>query len=320
MPNLQVIFDTDPGIDDAMALLLLARHPAVDILGVTTVIGTAGIEAVTRNALLLKDRFGFAAPIAKGAAGPISGDAASLPPEVVHGANGLGNIELPHTLRSTPDPRPAHRLIIDLVHQHPHEITLIAVGRMTNLALALGEAPEIAGLVRSVVMMGGAFGRNGHTGNVTPVAEANIIGDPVAADIVFGAPWPVTVVGLDVTKEITMSRAFVEEIAATGEDGRFIREVSNHYETFYRGREGIDGFYVHDASAVTYALHPEFFATERGQIRVVPDGLAKGQTIIKPEGQNYPPGAWDDRPMQTICTGVQSGRVLKLYRGIFPKA
>ena len=115
-----------------------------------------------------------------------------------------------------------------------------------------------------------------------------------------------------------MTHDYVEELATTGEDGRFVRDISEHYEKFYRSREDIDGFYVHDSSAVTYALHPEFFSTERGQIRVVTDGIAAGQTIIKPEGQSFTPGPWDDRPMQTIAIGVQSGRVLKLYRDLFP--
>jgi purine nucleosidase len=317
MPKLKVIFDTDPGIDDAMALLLLARHPDVELLGVTTVFGNGGLETVTRNALFLKDKFGFTAPVAKGAAGPLSGEEAGAAPEWVHGKDGLGNISIPTTLKATLDPRPAHQFIIDLVRAQPHEITIIAVGRMTNLALALRDAPEIVGLVKQIVVMGGAFGRNGHTGNVTPVAEANIIGDPVAADIAFGAAWPVVLIGLDVTKEVTMTNAYVDEIATTGADGQFIRDISTHYAKFYGDREGIDGFFVHDASAVTYALHPEFFATERGQIRVVHDGIAKGQTIIKPEGKSFAPGPWDNQPMQTIAVGVQTGRVLALYRGIF---
>jgi inosine-uridine nucleoside N-ribohydrolase len=318
MPKLKVIFDTDPGIDDAMALLLLARHPDIELIGVTTVFGNGGIETVTRNALYLKDRFGFAAPVARGADRPYHGS--EVPPATahVHGHNGLGDIALPERIAATVDPRPAHQLIIDLIRANPHAVTLIAVGRMTNLALALETAPDIAGLVKDVVVMGGGFGFNGHMGNVSPVAEANIFGDPVAADIAFGASWPVVIIGLDVTKEVTMTNAYVAELAAHGgEDGRFVAAIAGHYARFYQDREGIDGFFVHDASAVTYAIHPEYFATVRGEIRVVPDGIAKGQTIIRREGQKFPPGAWDDRPLQTICTGVQAGRVLALYRELF---
>src|SRR6185312_2349167 len=316
MPKHKIIFDTDPGIDDAMALLLLARHRDVDLLAVTTVFGNGGIAAVTRNALFLKDRFGLAAPVAQGADRAIDANEAPAAAHLVHGDNGLGGIDIP-PIKATLDPRPAHRLIIDLVRQHPHEVRIVAVGRMTNLALALREDPEIVGLVKDVVVMGGAFGRNGHTGNVTPVAEANIHGDPVAADITFGAAWPVVIIGLDVTKEVLMSNAYVAELTKTGVDGKFVRDISRHYAAFYKERDSIDGFYVHDASAVTYALHPELFAVERGSVRVATDGIAKGQTIIKPEGVDFPPGDWDNRPTQTIAVGVQSGRVLKLYRDIF---
>jgi len=317
MPKLKVIFDTDPGIDDAMALLLLARHPDVELLGVTTVFGNSSIADVTRNALYLKDLMGFDAPVCQGAA---MGIGASAPPPAVphvHGENGLGDVEIPAQIAATLDPRPAPEFIIEMLRAHPGEITLIAVGRMTNLALALQQAPEIVDLVKEVVVMGGAFGRNGHFGNVSPVAEANIHGDPLGADIAFAAKWPVVIVGLDVTQEVTMTNAFVDEIARTGPDGAFIRAISAHYARFYAARDKIDGFYVHDASAVTYALHPEFFATERGGVCVVPDGIAKGQTFIKPEGKGYAPGPWDNRPSQTICIGVQAGRVLDLYRGIF---
>jgi inosine-uridine nucleoside N-ribohydrolase len=128
----------------------------------------------------------------------------------------------------------------------------------------------------------------------------------------------VAIVGLDVTKEVTMTNAYVAELAERGgEDGRFVAAIAGHYASFYKDREGIDGFYVHDASAVTYALHPEYFGTVRGEIRVVTDGIARGQTIIKREGQKFPPGAWDGRPLQTVCTGVQAGRVLSLYRDLF---
>lgn len=314
MARLKVIFDTDPGVDDAMALLLLARHPDIELVAVTTVFGNADIATATRNALFLRDRYGFAAPVAQGASKPLTGEP-DAPPDFVHGKNGLGDIALPATIVSTVHALPAHRLMIELLRAHPGEITIIAVGRMTNLALALAEAPDIAGLAGQIVVMGGAFGFNGHTGNVTPVAEANIIGDAPAADIVFGAAWPVTIVGLDVTQQTIMTEAYLAELAqSAGEDGRFIRQISAFYQNFHRQSAGLDGFFVHDSSAVAFALHPEFFETRRGAIRVVPDGVAVGQTIIKLEGKTFPPGAWDNRPSQTICVGVDSAAFLAFYR------
>lgn len=314
MHRLKVIYDTDPGVDDAMALLLMARHPGIEVVGICSSFGNATIDTTTRNALYLKERFGLAAPVARGAAGPITGAEPSEPPSFVHGDNGLGNIDLP-PVTATEDPRPAHRLIIDLVRESPGEITVIAVGRMTNLALALAEAPEIATQVRRIVVMGGAFGRNGHYGNVTPVAEANIWGDPTAADIIFGANWPVSIVPLDVTQETVMSDSFVNDLAeVAGEDGRFVRAISQFYQGFYHDTMGIWGFPVHDSSAVAFALHPEFYTIETGAVRVVSEGIAFGQTIIKPDSRSYPPGPWDNRPSQTIVTSVNAPAVLDFYR------
>lgn len=313
MQKLKIIYDTDPGVDDAMALLLLARHQRIELIGVTTVFGNADIATTTRNALYLKQKLGFAAPVAQGAGAPLVGQPDD-PPTFVHGMNGLGDIALPD-ITETADPRPAHQLIIDLVRANPGEVTIIAVGRMTNLERALCEAPEIVGLVRQVVVMGGAFGRNGHTGNVTPVAEANIWGDPDAADIVFGAAWPVAIAGLDVTQQTIMTDAYVAELAtAAGSDGAFVRAISAFYQNFHRESAGLDGFYVHDSSAVALALHPEFYTRETGAIRVVTHGIAIGQTIIKPDSRNYPPGAWDNRPSQSIAVAVDAAAVLRFYR------
>ncbi|MBW8838072.1 MAG: nucleoside hydrolase, partial [Burkholderia sp.] len=233
----------------------------------------------------------------------------------VHGDNGLGNIPIP-PVTATADPRPAAQLIIDLVRANPNEVTIIAVGRMTNLALAIRRDPGIVPLVKAVSVMGGAFGRNGHTGNVTPVAEANISGDPVAADIVFGADWPVTIAGLDVTHETVMTDEYVQGLARDGgADGAFLWEVSRFYAGFYTStRQTKSGFAVHDSSAVAYALHPEMFTVLRGAVRVVTEGVARGQTILRPEGYFDHAKDWDGRPSCNVCVGVDSAAFLRFYR------
>ncbi|MGO4838411.1 nucleoside hydrolase, partial [Rhizobiaceae sp. 2RAB30] len=162
-----------------------------------------------------------------------------------------------------PDPRPAHRFIIDTVRRNEGMVTILAVGRLTNLARALEEAPDIAGLVKEVVIMGGAFGLAGNNGNVTPVAEANIIGDPHAADIVFGTRWPVTAVGLDVTRKVIMGPKDLDRLAAGGEAARFIAESSRGYRRFHE-RFGVDGFYVHDSSAAAFVVDRSLFETRAG--------------------------------------------------------
>jgi inosine-uridine nucleoside N-ribohydrolase len=315
----KVIFDTDPGVDDAMALLFLHHAPEVDLVGVTTTFGNGTIAQTTFNALYLTERFGMNVPVAEGAGKPLVG-APMDPPDFVHGANALGNVTLPAELATKADPRPAHRFIIDTVRAAPHEISIVAVGRMTNLALALREDPEIAHLVKQVVVMGGAFGVAGVQGNVTPAAEANIIGDPEAADEICAADWPITFVGLDVTQKTHMPPSYLSELRHLGgESGCFIWEVSRFYETFHQAG-GVESIYVHDSSAVAYLLKPELFETRSGAIRVSTEGITRGMTIQKPDLLTYPPGPWDDRPSHKICTSVDAEGLRQLYKATIVNA
>ena len=307
----KVIFDTDPGVDDAMALLFLHHHPEIDLIGITSVFGNATIETTTRNALFLKREWQIDAPVAKGAGETfIPHRVTHAPPTFIHGDDGLGNIGVPEVTDVEPDPRPAHRFIVDMVRAHPGEVTLVAVGRMTNLANALKEDPEIVSLVREVVIMGGAFDTNG---NVTPAAEANIHGDPEAADIVMTATWPVVVVGLDVTLKTVMTRQALADIRdAAGKRAQLLFDLSQFYIKFYEGRVQ-DGMVVHDSCACVYVVAPELFTTRSGPVRVVCGGIADGQTIQKPDGKGFGPSDWDgDLPSQKVCVDVDADAVLKL--------
>lgn len=308
----KVIFDTDPGVDDAIALTFLTRCPQLELIGVTTVLGNAEIETVTRNALFLKDRLGFAAPVAQGSGVTLLGKHGTHAKHV-HGDNALGDIVLPQHIHSEIDGRRGHRMMIDLIRANPGEVTVIAVGRMTNLARALDKDPEIARLVQGVIVMGGAFGTNGHSGNVSPVAEANIAGDPDAADAVFTAHWPVTIVGLDVTQEVVMDTALLDRLRDHGGDqGRLLCDLSRFYLNFHQRTRKMDGIFAHDSLAVAYAVDPTLFTTREGPVRVICGGLASGQTIQKPERPPFATTAWDPHPAQSVCIAVDSGRVLKL--------
>lgn len=311
---MKVIFDTDPGIDDAMALLYLSKLPEIDLIGITTVVGNAGIDHTTRNALFLKQKFGLTAPVIRGAAETLDG-VFKPEPVAVHGENGLGEIEIPAVDASGLAPGSAHQFIIDSLKANPGEVTIIAVGRMTNLALALRQAPEVAKLAKQVIIMGGAFGYEGRSGNITPLAEANIHGDPVAADEIFAAEWPVVVVGLDVTHDIILDNAYLAALAdEAGENGELLRQMCGHYAKFYMNVMGLSGVVGHDLLAVTYALYPEWFETRRGAIAVVRDGIAVGQTALWPEERGGVHSVWAGRPNQTICVGVDGPKVLEHYR------
>lgn len=309
----QVIFDTDVGIDDAMALLFLHFSPQVDIRAITTGFGNASLENTTRNALHIKERFGIAAPVFKGAgisSGPRVGEGY---PDFVHGKNGLGDIVF-----SDPgieaDVMIAAEAIVNLARENPGELSLVAVGRMTNVAAALELCQELPTLLKEVVVMGGAFGFNGHYGNVSPVAEANIAGDPRAADNVFTSGLPVTIVGLDVTKEVSATAEFFNSLeAAAGEAGVFINDIARFYLDFHEKVTGARSCPVHDSSAVAYLLQPELFTTRSVSVRVVTEGIALGQTTHREPGESYAVADWDELPMVNICTGVDADGLLNLY-------
>ncbi|AMM86716.1 nucleoside hydrolase [Martelella sp. AD-3] len=307
----KVIFDTDPGIDDAMALLFLERHPDIALLGITSVFGNASADTTTRNAQFLKREFGISAPVARGADETYDPARPMAPwPVVVHGVNGLGDIEMPETVEDVPlDPRPAYQFIIDTVRENPGEVEIVAVGRMTNLALALARDPEIAGLVKQVVVMGGAFERNG---NVTPAAEANIHGDPEAADAVFTAPWKVVIIGLDVTIQTVMTRTVMKELALRGGPAvELLAKISDPYIDFY-SQQVDDGMVVHDSCACVYVVAPELFGLRAGTVRVVCGGIADGLTLQKPAGPFFPPSAWDGKPEQQVAMTIEAKKVVDL--------
>ncbi|QRM53171.1 nucleoside hydrolase [Sinorhizobium sp. BG8] len=306
----KVIFDTDPGIDDAMALLFLHHHPEIDLIGITTVFGNASVETTTRNALFLKQAWDIPAPVAMGNGKTYVPERHSADwPVMIHGHDGLGNIDVPDVVDLPVDPRPAHRFIIDTIRANPGEVTIIAVGRMSNLAHALREDPQIANLARQVIIMGGAFDV---PGNVTPAAEANIHGDPEAADVVMTAAWPVVVVGLDVTMKTVMTRDMLAGlVSAGGERVRLLSDISQIYIDFY-GRHVEDAMVVHDSCACVYLVAPEHFTTRSGAIRVATSGVADGQTIQKPDGRHFPPGDWDGYPSQLACIDIDAPAVLRL--------
>jgi len=306
----KVILDTDPGVDDAMALLFLARHPEIDLVGITTAFGNASIETTTRNAQYLKQQWNISAPIAKGSAAQYDPGRATHPfPAYIHGDDGLGNIGVPDVVDVPLDPRPAHQFIIDTVKANPGEIVLVAVGRMTNLANALKAAPEITDLVKEVIIMGGAIDV---PGNVTPAAEANIHGDPEAADAVMIAPWKVVVVGLDVTLKTTMSRTTLAGLAAKG--GRAVElldKLSQFYIDFYDGQVE-DSMVVHDTCACVYLVARELFTTRGGAVRVLTTGIGEGKTIQKPDGMVFGKSEWDGLPSQLVCTDVDADGAMRL--------
>ncbi|WP_404712970.1 nucleoside hydrolase [Sphingomonas sp. MMS24-J13] len=312
MTEHRLILDTDPGIDDAMTFAFLRGREDVTIRAITTVYGNVDVGIATRNALFLADRFGIDAPVHAGAAGPLATPRRPAPAHV-HGLDGFGDTRVADRFAAEAAEGNAAEAIVRLVRAEPGAISILAIGPLTNLALALALDPGIAGLVREVVIMGGSLGYGERRGNVTPVAEANVANDPVAADRVLGAAWPVTMVGLDVTARCILPAVLSARLAGEGAIGRFLYDISRDYEQLYRTHDGIDGCCIHDVAAAVRLVAPDLFETVSGPIRAVTSGIAAGQTILKPIDQSFPPGAWDGLPVQRAAIHVDVDRLLALY-------
>lgn len=308
MPE-KIIIDTDPGIDDAMAIFFAMASPELELLGLTTTFGNVSVDMATENALRLVEMSGKDIPVARGASTPWIQDLLEYP-DFVHGADGFGNLNLPAPKGKAID-LTAAQFIVKTIMDNPHEITLIAIGPLVNLALALKLEPKIAKLAKKVVIMGGTVLESG---NVSPVAEANIYCDPHAADKVFSADWHVHMIGLDVTHKVLMMDALQERIRDTNKMcGQFLYDAGRFYADFYSKNRGAEGCYVHDASAVAYAINPELFKVIQGPIRVATTGIAKGQTIMKRTNYTYPENHWEGISDNSVCIGVDEKGVLELY-------
>jgi purine nucleosidase len=303
MPR-KIILDTDPGVDDTLAILLALRSPELQVLGMTSVFGNGPAARTARNALRVLEAAGRVdVPVAIGADRPLVRPPRPVPVHV-HGRDGQGDAGLPEP-SGTPIATPAAAFIVEQVRAHPGEITLVALGPLTNLALALALDPAVAGGVQAVVFMGGTLTA---PGNVSPVAEANIHSDPEAAEAVLAAPWPVTMVGLDVTCQTITPRAYLESLGHEPTSvGQLLRGIFPVYQAYHADRYGLaGGTFTHDPSAVAYLLQPGLFHTEQWPLFVETQGRSAGQVIADRGGQ------WPERPAHTVCLGVDSAGVLDL--------
>jgi inosine-uridine nucleoside N-ribohydrolase len=295
----KIIIDTDPGIDDAMAIHYAFAHPDLEVLGLTTIFGNVHTETATRNALALAEQAGAACPVARGAAKPVSGDPIS-PADFVHGADGFGDLP-PSAPTTRPDPRDAAEFLRETVGP-AGEVTIVALGPLTNLALALDRDPAIARNVRDVVIMGGAVDVGG---NISPHAEANIFNDPHAADRVFAAPWEMTLVGLDVTTRVHCAPSdFAGLASAAPVIGGFLNRAVQFYFDFHRRQHDLDACYMHDPTSIIAITNPECFETEKTPILTVTDGERAGMTE-----RSYDPS----RRSVKVCIGVDEYRVRRAF-------
>jgi purine nucleosidase len=274
-PKIPVIMDVDTGVDDALALLLAVESPELDLIGCTAVAGNATVEQTTRNTLAVLEIAGRNdIPVASGAARPLNRRLTTA--TYFHGKNGLGNVEIPDP-RALPHEISAPQYLCEMVDRTPGELTLIAVGPLTNLALALALDPQFGRKLGKLIIMGGAVGC---PGNITPVAEANFFNDPEAADIVMRSGADIVLVGLDVTHKTVVRWSEISHLEGSTKltpASKFALDILRFYSHPYG--EAV-GAHLHDPLAVGVAVNPAWVTTQRMQVAIETAGqLTRGQSV-----------------------------------------
>jgi purine nucleosidase len=318
----KVIIDTDPGTDDAMAIMLALNSPELDVRAFTVVPGNVTAAQGLENALRmvsLANRCDI--PVAAGAQHPLFQKLVTA--EFWHGKNGLANIELP-SAKCKVDNRWGPELIIEMVHAAPHEITLVPIGPLTNIALALQRDPSIVPLVKEVIIMGGSISG----GNVNASAEANIFNDPEAAQLVFQAGWPLTMVGLDVGDKTLLTRKHLEQLGKMhGPESDFIYGVAK-YLIELSEKFGDTGTPMYDPLAVGVAIDASLVKAPPMHVDVETVGVyTRGETVANrrgaiernvlhkfPDGERYVIEGLDKvEPNARVCTEVNAEQFLNLF-------
>jgi len=279
---LKMILDCDTGVDDTLAILYATLSEDIELVGLGSVWGNVDVPTATRNCLHTVHMVGQGhVPVAQGAAGPLAGGELNLAYHV-HGDDGQGNAGTGRRV-GEPVAESAAEQMIRLARENPGEIEIVAVGPLTNVAIALAMCPELPSLVRGVTIMGGAALA---PGNVTPVAEANIWHDAEAAAAVFAAPWRLTMVGLDVTMRTLLDESHLERLRAGGTIGQYTARILEFYMDFFaRTSFGERRSCLHDALAVAIAaghVVPDLAPTVHAS--VVTGGPAHGQTVCDLRG------------------------------------
>ncbi|GIR79985.1 MAG: nucleoside hydrolase [Alphaproteobacteria bacterium] len=305
---INIIFDTDPGVDDAFALLYALNHPNINVLGITTVFGNVPVETSTKNALILSEMAHKGTIVYQGANKPLERNVTNYPSSI-HGHDGLGDTNHPQS-KFNASKLDAAQFIINEINENSGNINLVAVGPLTNIANSIKQDPSIANKVNSLLIMGGSWLAGG---NITPVAEANIYNDPEAAEIVFKSGLPIIMVGLDVTHKVFLSQKDIDKLSSLNNSGKFLKKISNIYMKFYKDTRNMDGCFFHDATAVIAMTNPEFFKYKNARVYVSQDNLTRGQTVVYLKDLKHETAINDDRGFVQVLYDVESKNVISEY-------
>lgn len=265
----KIILDCDPGMDDALAIINAVADRNIELLGLSIVAGNVALHHTRRNALDILHHLGIDLPVYEGAHKPLKRELHIA--EEFHGAEGMGDLTLKNSSKD------AHRnfgeFYLECARKYPHEVTLVAVGPLTNVAIALREYPELKDLLKEIIFMGGSL----CGGNVTPHAEFNIFVDPEAANIVLGSGLPVTMIGLDATLKAKFSREELDELRSNESlYSKFSMEI---FDSMFRVRKaiGMDSVVFHDSIGVISSVYGGAFTFENKRI-LVDEGDRRGET------------------------------------------
>lgn len=308
----KLIIDTDPGIDDAMAIFMAFQSPELEVIGLTTIFGNGPIPLVTRNALYLCEVAGLTSmPIAEGCSEPLKGGAPRVA-DFAHGSDGLGNTFPPEPKMRTID-KSAVDFLIEKVKEFPHEVTVLALGPLTNIAKAIQKDQSFASNVNKIFVLGGSFLASG---NVNPAAEANIYGDPDAADLVFTSGADIVVIGINLTTQLKLTEADLLEIRdAKGRFGKYVYDMCKFYKNWHIESDGLDGIFLHDPGCLAALLDPSLFTYRKGALRVETQGICTGHTLLdlglkKWSGSN----AWTNQPLVSVGWTVDAQGTVALVK------
>lgn len=318
--NQKVIIDTDPGVDDAFAIFLALCSPELKVLAVTAVAGNVPLDITLPNALRLVEIAGRSDfPVARGASSPLIRKLITA--AYAHGNNGLAGVEFP-AARLQPAKESAADLICRLVRENSGEVTIIGIGPLTNVALALRQDSEIAGMIRSIVLMGGSLSG----GNVSPAAEFNFYVDPEAASIVFDSGIPIRMVGLDVTRKVELTNQHVEALrAGKGPISNAAARIADAIMKMAHEQKWKNGPHLHDPLAVSALINSDILTFEDYHVEIETAGsITAGESVgwnrgplrqsapLQSAGFSYGTEASAFKANAQVATGVDSGKFFQL--------
>ena len=297
---IKLIIDTDPGIDDAMALFYAISDPGIELIALTTVFGNVTTTQATRNALFLLETAGIDIPVSEGLHKPR--ELLAYPPSShVHGTEGFGNLLIEQP-KGQAVSESAPEFLVEMARAHKGELVVCPIGPLTNIAAALDLDPEFCNNLKRMVIMGGSL-RAG--GNITPVAEANIYHDPHAADFLFRHGSNITLVGLDVTNRVICSRDYFRKLAEQSPIlGGIVNQMADFYIDFYETVGKFEGCGMHDPSALINCVAPDLFVTEDHKLSVICCGEQSGETISDSSSVGE---------AVKVCVGVDADAVKKKF-------